>query len=144
MTDEPTTTQRQKKPTFQSWSPDDSKLLVITVAATVIANVVTVLFIGAAIALAHSFRPTRPTSWPYFILLAMTAMATISVYMVVYSLRRSGSKRDAYPGERAVKFALITVGLFSACLGLIFALVWIGWRQELSEVDDDAVAEGGP
>lgn len=130
MDDQPTEdTEDNKKSILSNLSSQDIKLLVITFAGTVAANIVTVLLVALAIIVARSFHPVGTSPWPYVILLAETAMGVIAVQMVTYTLRRrrSGGERHIIPGYKAIKGGLIIAGVFNACLLLIFVLAWIGF-----------------
>lgn len=65
---------------MKSLTSEDRKLIVITVAATVAANLITVVVVALAIIIARDFRPQPGTPKSYFLLIPVTATpATITL-----------------------------------------------------------------
>lgn len=126
MTDKPDACEEDSRSAFRNWTADDTKLLVITLSGTVAANIITVIVVGVAVSIARSFHPTGKSLWPYGILLAETAMAVVSISMIIYTLRHSRNEKETSLSIKTIRASMIIVGAFVACLSLIFALAWIG------------------
>jgi ABC-type nickel/cobalt efflux system permease component RcnA len=123
----------QKQPIFRSWSPDDSKLLAITFVATVAANLVTVLFVGLAIALSHGINQRKANFWTYGLLIVAIAISVLGPAIAFVAVRDIGKRRTDTPDAKWIgtslavsRIALIVLGLFMACIGALYALTLIG------------------
>jgi uncharacterized membrane protein YqjE len=116
----------EKKAVSLTLTSEDIKLLVVTFAGTVAANLITVLLLGLAIIIGHSFHPTGRSFWPYGILLAMTAMAVISVLAAISTWRRSRDVKETSFEYKAIRGALAVMGLSGVFMLLLFMLAWIG------------------
>jgi hypothetical protein len=114
-----------KKPILPSLTSEDIKLLVITFAGTVAANLVTVLFVGLAIAIAHSFDLAgAPLGWIILVTFATVVSITTAVSLSVIFSRERNTEQKFFTG-RYKKF-WTTLGVYSAVAALMFVLMWIG------------------
>jgi hypothetical protein len=81
MEDEQSLDKSQRKSGVENWTPNDSKLLVITVVATVSANVITIILIGLAIITARYFvRPLYTPRVNYYYIAATLIFVIIPGY----------------------------------------------------------------
>jgi hypothetical protein len=110
MDHEPTS---HKKPVFPSFSSDDIKLLIITFAGTLAANILTVVFVGLALAIVHAFRFTPSLYRIYFL-----AVATfVSIILPLFILTPITSE------SRNIRI-IVAAGAISMVLFCI--LLWVG------------------
>lgn len=109
-----------KKPVFPSFSQDDIKLLMITFAGTVAANIVTVLFVGLAIVAAHSADITHLSLISILVLPVVTIGGIMVPIVVRTSLRRL---RDS---DKLLKKIVIGLTIFLTGCTIYFLLVWVG------------------
>jgi hypothetical protein len=114
----------QAKPVPKQWSSADIRLLVITFLATTTANIVTVLFVGVAIALAHTWHPERHSAVPYVVLLGVTAITVVPVCLFVGVLRTRDEGDDLF--TRWIRRAVILLGFGMVGMALLFTLLWLG------------------
>lgn len=122
-----TATAAQGQPNaLQSWSAEDTKMLIIAFASTIGANLITVLFVGLAIVLAHYFKPVRNSAFGYGILIFETLATAMSIYLMTSLVRQSHRDRDTSFGNRVRRLADIVGIIFFGSQGLLFCLVWIG------------------
>jgi hypothetical protein len=126
-TDESADSERPNKPIFQSWTPGDIKLLIITIAGTVAANIITVIIVALAIIVARSFRPNPGTPSNYIFLLGISAFPALAAYAAFSSLYRTKRERTASLLDKARKWAMIVSGLGAGFLTLLYILGWIGF-----------------
>src|SRR5271170_6099750 len=72
-------TPKSKAPAMSGWTPDDMKLLAVTVIATVTANVITILLAAVTFIAARYARSMWPTpgSYALFSVLAVVSAAAI-------------------------------------------------------------------
>ena len=124
------TSDNSKSNPFINWKSHDTKLLVTTVAATVIANVITVIVVALAILVARSthLRPGATTGdWAFFWGEAFFPVMTI--YLVVIFFRQSKGRSGEALGEfgfRIIKWTIIVIGVFAVFMTMIFALSLVG------------------
>jgi len=114
---------KQKNSLFANWTINDSKLLMITITATVVANMVTIIMVAMAIIVARSFRPKPATPQNYIFLFWITPFLVLAAYGAFSSLYRKRNVRSA----PVIKWALIIVGLGTGFLALLYVLAWIGF-----------------
>jgi hypothetical protein len=135
MDDQPTEdkkTEDNKKPVFPSLSSDDIKLLVITFVGTVAANLITVVFVGIAIAIAHLLRDKHATLSLYILTLIITIIsiaAPVSTFIVARGkLRDKLWPRDTKyrTAQKIIEWNFIISAIVLAVFALIFILFWIG------------------
>src|SRR5271166_6217330 len=93
--DRPADNGNRQQSTFETWTPGDSKLLVLTVAAAVVANIVTVILVALAVIVARSFRPHSGTLGSYAFLWGSAAFPIMTVYIAFSALRRSRRQKPA-------------------------------------------------
>ena len=67
---------RSRESYVKSLTDEDRKLIVITVVATVAANLLTVVMVGLAIIIAHNLRVTPDTPKSYFLLIPVHCHAS--------------------------------------------------------------------
>jgi hypothetical protein len=127
MPDESSNNEKQKKSIFSNWTPGDSKLLMITIAATVVANIVTIILVALAIIVARSFRPNPGTPANYIFLLGISAFPALAAYAAFSSLYRTRRKSIASPFDKVRKWAIVITGLGAGFLTLLYILGWIGF-----------------
>ena len=122
-----TATVAERQPSaLQSWSAEDTKMLIIAFASAIGANLITVLFVGLAIILAHYFRPVHNSAFSYGILVFETFATAMSIYLMTSLVRQSHGNRDTTFGNRVRRLADIVGIIFFGSQGLLFCLVWIG------------------
>lgn len=119
MDDQPT--KDNNKSGSLAFTSDDIKLLVITFAGTVAANLITVLFVGLAIVLVHIGYAHHHPELFVLTLIALTIMATIGVVLLfrIFSYRRKRGFHDYNPA----KWLLAAPLVFGVILLLLF---WVG------------------
>jgi hypothetical protein len=122
MDDKPTEDSKteDKKTVSLTFTSEDTKLLVVTFAGTVAANMVTVLFVGLAIAVAHRFNFSGGHSWSKAISLIVLTMLSVWAFIVWWFVSKLKSSKRIM---RRISF------LVFVCLGgvvMFFWLVWVG------------------
>jgi hypothetical protein len=117
---------RHKKAIFPSFSSDDIKLLVITFAGTVVANIVTVLFLGLAIATAH-WSKIAHTALPLIPIIPVVIIASfIAAVSLLAPLWRQRNRQYKYIKGTRKKVVLITIAIATLGYGLILLLSLAG------------------
>jgi len=120
MDDQPTENNKKSAPlTFTS---EDTKLLVITFLGTVAANLVTVIFVGLAIAIAHFLRPGHG-GVPYILLIAVTLAAVIYVPIGLRTMRKATRIVGLSVSTKRFAIGSVTIMILIASM---FVLVWVG------------------
>jgi cell division protein FtsW (lipid II flippase) len=110
------------EPQRDRWPPQDSRTWVITFGATLVANITTVLVVGAAVVLLHWERGMQPhhrldaSFWERQALLLGLGVALVAALLI---LRRRWS-RDLDPGTARGLWIAIVLIVATALL------VWIG------------------
>lgn len=107
---------------------EDRKLIVITVVATVAANLLTVIMVGLAIIVAHNLRVTPNTPKSYLLLIPVTCtpatVALIALSIVKFDLRGKGSRV-----AQVVRWVMIAVcAVATLCLAVLL-LAWVGYAS---------------
>jgi hypothetical protein len=118
-----------KKPVSVTLASDDFKLLVITFAGTVAANLVTVLFVGGAIVLVHSTKfPSKTKYFNLNIFLMLTTIVLIS--MATYLFRLYSQIRKSKYGKAFLasegRNPLVLAAAFAVFLAILLLLFWVG------------------
>lgn len=126
MTNISTVDGKREKSIFRNWTPGDSKLLVITIAATVTANIVTVILVALAVIVARSFRPNPGTPGNYAFLFGISALPVITACVAFSTLRRLRRERATFLGDRAFKWVMAILGITAGFSALLYILGWIG------------------
>ena len=124
MNDEVRDPGRQKRFILGNWTSDDKKQLIITIAATVAANVITIIIIALAIIVARSFRPHPATSASYAILLSSSTVP-ISIILMALSVRSDYTRSASIVGK-IVKLIMTVIAIATGFLILLGLLGWIG------------------
>jgi hypothetical protein len=125
--DESADNERQNKSVFQSWTPDDRKLLIITIAATVAANIITVILVALAIILARSFRPHPRTTGNYESVFGSSLLPALGVWTVLSFWRHSRRKRATDSVDRMIRWTMAILGIFEGLFILSYILAFIGF-----------------
>lgn len=123
MDDQPTEDNEQS--VFSNLSSQDIKLLVITFAGTLAANIVTVIFVGLALGTArHLDFASRP--WLPLIIFPLAAIGFLAVTVldyVIYSRQRKSGRRPFYGFwvmKKIMKFLAIALIGFAIYIVLDF------------------------
>ena len=116
---------KQDEPILRSFSRDDAKLLIITFAGTVAANIITVILVGLAIVSARSSGFTTHRSWSSILLDVAVLIAGIVMPIIVFIKRRTIMDSDP---KVAVWLIGITLMLMIFALYLVFELIGMAAR----------------
>jgi hypothetical protein len=112
----------------KGFTAEDRKLIVITVVATVAANLLTVVMVGLAIIIAHHLRVTPNAPKSYFLLIPVTAtsatVALVALSIVKFDLK--GKDSTVAQVVRRVMIALCAVA--TLCL-VVLPLAWVGYAS---------------
>lgn len=109
-----------------NWSQSDSKMLLVTFAGTVVANVVTILCVGVAIIMARLLRPTRDTSDAYWFFFGETAFTLFAAFTAGFGAYRwRGDRLKGLAGKVSGIVALL-IFAFETCVALMLVLAWVG------------------
>lgn len=131
MEDESSDTGKQGSRIFGNWTPDDSKLLVITVGATVVANLITVMFVALAIIVArHSLQqPASVGDYAFFAGTGIFPALAIFSILWFFNHRRHDKRRDKGTDftDRIIRWVLVIVGICEGFYALLYLLAWIGF-----------------
>ena len=125
--DESSNTGNQRNSLFSNWTSDDSKLLVITIAATVAANIITAVMVALAIIVARSMRPNPATPGNYAFLFGTSIFPLLAVWSVLFFFRVSRREKNKDLVDQAIKWTLIIVGTFEGMFALSYILAFIGF-----------------
>jgi Na+/phosphate symporter len=115
-----------EKPFFQSFTREDVKLFMLTIVATVIANVITVIVVALAILFARS-QPHPVTPGSYIILLVSTVTCIVVVpsgFFIIAAVWKGSTQN-----EKFIKWAGLIIFPALAIFGVIFILTWIGLAE---------------
>lgn len=118
MTEDPSS----EKSFLQSITRDDFKLFIITIAATVIANVMTVVVVALAILIAR--WQSRPASGSHSALIVPTIASlglTLCGFFIVAAFWRGDS-----PYEKFMKWSGLVIFSIMGIFAVVFTLTWIG------------------
>lgn len=126
-TNEPTGDEKRKNSILQGWTPDDNKLLVITIAATVAANIITVVIVALAVIIARSVQPHPGTPGNYAFFLGTSIFPVMTACAAIYFWRRSKHEKDFSFPLRTIKWAIVILGIFGGVVTLLDILAWIGF-----------------
>lgn len=111
-----------------NWTPDDTKLLIITAGATVAANIITIVVVALAIVVARSTHLTPGATvgyWVFFWASAFFPLMTIAMVVVFWRNRRGRAALDSFV-DRVIRWVMAFAALFSAFMTLIYLLSLIG------------------
>jgi len=116
---------QENKSVFSSLSSQDIKLLVITFVATLTANLITVIFVGGAIALVRSDHNQIKTNLPLIILATiMLPVAIITVFTLYSRIRKAGNWNSFYDDTtKRTTISLFTGYIF---VTIFLLLYWVG------------------
>lgn len=104
-----------------SFNRDDVKLFLVTFAATVTANVVTLMVVVVAVILArHSTTPSQPATVPVLLILGCVIFAVMTVGIGVSAFRQ---KR---PGKAIPRMIGLIVTVVAGVITVVFLLVLLG------------------
>jgi hypothetical protein len=135
MDDQPTeNTEDNEKSVSSNLSSADIKLLVITFAGTIAANLVTVLFVGLAIALTHYIRPTQGGTFEDALTAFLTLGAIVFPFAWLTVLSRLRKRRNLYErrGEDIpyldlfLRRTVIVSGIVAMGVLVMVVLTWVG------------------
>jgi hypothetical protein len=112
-------TPKPRNPLIAYWKPEDVKLLVVSVVATVIANIVTAFMVaGAILSARYAFRgiPVKQLGWQWAIIGGMAFI----LYAAMRNKRRSDSKlRRVMNRISWVAMTLVALNVVVLILGFI-------------------------
>ena len=112
---------------MKSLTADDRKLIVITVAATVAANLITVVLVALAIITARAFNPQPHTPLNYLAILSVTATpATIT--LIAFSVRYDLRNKEAI-AAKIVRWVMAALGIVATFSLLLLLLGWVGFAS---------------
>jgi hypothetical protein len=123
----------EAKSAFRNWTKGDIKLFIITVAATVAANILTVIMVALAVILARSSRPNPPTPGNYAFFFAITLFPLLGLWGCFYGLHiargRHTSRTIGVPDffDKTIKWTLVIIGVVEGLISIIYILTWIGF-----------------
>lgn len=107
---------------------EDRKLIVITVVATVVANLLTIVMVGLAVIIAHNLRLTPDTPKSYFLLIPVTATpATIA--LVALSFIKFDLKGRHSLVAQVVKWVMIALCAVATLCLVVLLLAWVGYAS---------------
>jgi hypothetical protein len=125
-----------KKESLINWTQDDTKLVVITVGATVVANVVTVIVVALAIIVARSTHLTPGATdgdWAYF---WATGTAPFITLFLIAGLYRSMKRREAVKlgnfADKIIASTIAIIGIFCLFMAMMYVLSLVGLASGLS------------
>jgi amino acid transporter len=118
---------------LQGLTKEDGKLFLITVAATVVANIVTVIIVAIAIILARSARPHPATPANYAFSFVFALVPALVGLPTLYSLSRfKGSSQLSDNVNKVIKLIIRVLVIVVGTLSLLFILAWIGFAAGIS------------
>lgn len=110
-----------------SWTADDRKLLIITVAATIIANMVTIIIVALSIIVLHWMRPTPGATKGDYVIFWLFSLAPAStVFLTFIWWRESRRDKTVRKGWRESRWVVIPLFLFEALFLLLYVLAALG------------------
>jgi hypothetical protein len=90
---------KRKTSSLKAWSSEETrKLLLITVTATVVANLITVLFVGLAIAIARNY-PAHPPGTPKDSGYLNEAIQVIFLWILIYIVQYANKDASTAPKD---------------------------------------------
>jgi hypothetical protein len=107
---------------------EDRKLIVITVVATVAANLLTVVMVGLAIIIAHNLRVTPDTPKSYFLLIPVTATPA-TVALVALSIVKFDLKGKDSTAAQVVRWVMIALCAVATLCLIVLLLAWVGYAS---------------
>lgn len=112
---------------MKSLAPEDRKLVVITVVATVAANLITVVVVALAITLARDLKPQPDTPKSYLLLIPVTA-SPATVALIAFSVQ-STLKENSSVVAKIFRWAMIVLGVVATFCLLLLVLSWVGFAS---------------
>ena len=125
--DKPPDTEKKRDSIFTNWTSGDSKLLIITIAATVVANIFTVILVALAVIVARSMRPNPGTPGSYAFFVGSSLFPLIGVWMILSFLRITRRRKEVDFTGRVIKWIIIAVGILEGFFALLYVLGMIGF-----------------
>jgi len=125
--DESSNAENHRDSIFRNWTSDDRKLLMITIVATVAANIVTVVVVALAVIIARSMRPNPGTPGNYAFLFGSSIFPLLAVFTVLHVLHTSKHEKKRDLWYQVVKWTLIAIGAFEGLFALLYILAFIGF-----------------
>jgi uncharacterized BrkB/YihY/UPF0761 family membrane protein len=125
----------KKRNFFSEWTSGDTKVLVITIAATVAANIITVLIVALAVILARTAQPHPGTPEFYALFLGFTAYCVFGVIMVFSGWRNAKARKSEESNldpttaqiVRIARWVIAVLGTLILFGTLIFVLAVVGF-----------------
>jgi hypothetical protein len=125
--DKPPDGEKKRDPIFRNWTSDDSKLLIITIAATVVANIFTVILVALAVIVARSMRPNPGTPGSYAFFFGSSLFPLMGVWVILSFLRITRRGKEVDFTGRVIKWIIIAVGILEGFFALLYVLGMIGF-----------------
>ena len=125
--DKPGDGEKKRDSIFGNWTSDDSKLLIITIAATVVANIFTVILVALTVIVARSMRPNPGTPGSYVFFFGSSLLPLIGVWMILSFLRATRRGKEVDLTSRVIKWIIIAVGILEGFFALLYVLGMIGF-----------------
>jgi small-conductance mechanosensitive channel len=124
--DEHSKADEQNTTIFRNWTQDDSKLLIITIVATVLANIITVVLVALAVIIARSSRPHpgTPGNWAFFF--GSCLFAIVSGYSALWFFRDSRRKKATDSFVKVIKLILAISAISTCFIASLYILALIG------------------
>jgi hypothetical protein len=110
-----------------SWTSEDRKLLIITIAATVIANIATIIIVALSIIALRWMRPAPGATRGDYAIFWLFSLAPIStVFLTFIWWRDSRRDKEVSNGWRANRWIVIPIFAFEALFLLLYVLAALG------------------
>lgn len=104
---------------------EDRKVIVITVAATVAANLITLVLVALAINIARGYSPRPRTPLNFEMLLSITATPALFIVLPLEILRRNLKDKTSF-ASKVVRVIMLVVISVSSFFLVLLLLVWVG------------------
>lgn len=125
--DKPADDEKKRESIFRDWTSDDSKLLIITIAATIVANIFTVIVVALTVIVARSMRPNPGTPGSYAFFFGSSLFPLIGVWIILSFLRTTRRKKEVDLTGQVIKWIIIAVGILEGFFALLYILGMIGF-----------------
>jgi len=113
---------------FRNITKDDVKLFIITILATVAANIITVIIVALAVIVARGARPTPPTPGNYAINFALSLGPMILLWSAVFpGLRILATHKMPDLFAKVFKWLIVALLVAEGIITMIYILMWIGF-----------------
>lgn len=129
--DSPDTAKKDSIFQLESWKSDDIKLFVITIAATVAANIFTLILVGIAVIIARSHHNLiNPGDYIRFFVNSILAITVSGVFIVGWQKTRT-TKADPLK-FRAFHWIIGALAVWFSFILSLYVLSWIGFAAGIN------------